>query len=146
MIGDLRGIGVEFYADYDILFSSDIEEHKIFLRKVLDRSMKFGATVALRKCLLFQESIHFLCFEVGTGNLNISKERIKVIQDTPNTKNRRGVLKLCGFWNYYAKLIPNYVEIIKQISSLRSPKQPFHWLKHKRIRSRELQKHSLTIP
>lgn len=45
-------------------------------------------------------------FVVDYHNIEMDEERLRVIQEIHAPRNRKGVLKLAGLFNYYVRFIP----------------------------------------
>ena len=69
VFSDMKGNGLWYFCDDLVVYSKNMEEHALMLRKVFDRLKERGLTVAPSKIQLFRKRIPFLGFLVGGGDV-----------------------------------------------------------------------------
>ena len=133
MFFEYEDMGLNTFFDDILLGNVTWEEHKQLLYKVFYKLRESGLTVSPSKSLFVQKKIRYLGMIVDGKNISMDPERIKIIHDLPEPRNRRGLLKILGMINFFSKYIEDYATIIEPLNKLRSPKVEFVWGEEQRF-------------
>ena len=127
MLYELRKEGVISYFDDVVIVSKDPQKHLETLKKVLTIFQDRGVTLSLNKCQFLRTSISFLGLKIENGKMCIDPKRIESIQGIPSPKTRKGLMRLLGTLQFIAKWIPDYQDVVRPLTRLRSHKVKFVW-------------------
>ncbi|KAK1605721.1 hypothetical protein QYE76_029394 [Lolium multiflorum] len=126
---DLIGKLVEIYIDDVVVKSVSMEGHLDDLRRVLDRTRKFGLRMNPKKCAFGVTAGQFLGFLVHERGIEIglkSQEAVRTMQP-PTTKKE--LQRLIGKINFVRRFISNLSGRIEPFMALVKTKSDdeFHW-------------------
>ena len=80
---ELLDIGVVVYLDDVLIYSKDIESHKILLKKVFEILNKNKLYVKESKCSLFLESVEFLGHVIDHRGVSVEKGKVDAVNTWP---------------------------------------------------------------
>ena len=115
------------YVDDVLIYSDSLEEHKIHVRRVLERLQKAGLQVDLDKCEFHVHKTKFLGFIVGVDGVSVDPDKIAAIVDWQQPDTVKGVQSFLGFCNFYRKFIRDYGRIAKPLNNLTRKGEGFYW-------------------
>ncbi|KAK1620332.1 hypothetical protein QYE76_025849 [Lolium multiflorum] len=125
---DLIGKLVEVYIDDVVVKSVSMEGHLDDLRRVLDRTRKFGLRMNPKKCAFGVTAGQFLGFLVHERGIEIGlKSRRRCTMQPPTTKKE--LQRLIGKINFVRRFISNLSGRIEPFMALVKTKSDdeFHW-------------------
>jgi hypothetical protein len=134
------------YIDDILIFSDTEEEHKIHVRRVLERLRDAGLQPDLDKCEFHVTETKFLGFVIGKDGVTVDQGKIAVIRDWPVPSTVRGVQSFLGFCNFYRKFIRNYGRIGKALNNLTRKGRAFVWTEDCQEAFLELKARLLSAP
>ncbi len=79
------------YLDDILIYSQNAKTHTQDVRKVLERLLKHGLFVELKKCVFGVSEIGFLGFILTTKSVKIDPSRISTIEEWPVPKSFRDI-------------------------------------------------------
>ena len=109
---------VVVYLDDIIVFSKSDKEHLTHLRQAFDKSRKYGLPLNLKKSLFVMEEGRLLGHIVTSQGICIDSERVEAIQKVNLPRNRKEIQSFLGKVNFLRCFIPNFSEIVKNITSM----------------------------
>ncbi|KAJ8127922.1 hypothetical protein O1611_g5714 [Lasiodiplodia mahajangana] len=115
------------YIDDVLVFSETLEEHRIHVRRVLERLRDAGLQADLKKCEFHVEETKYLGFIVGRNGIRADPEKVAVIRDWKEPKTLKAVQSFVGFCNFYRRFIPRYSRVAKPLFRLTRKDVPFLW-------------------
>ncbi|KAI1007317.1 hypothetical protein K3495_g897 [Podosphaera aphanis] len=131
------------YLDDILIYSTDLAEHESHVKLVLQRLKEAGLQADIKKCEFHVKSTKYLGFIVGTDDIRVDSEKVKVIENWIPPSNVKSVQSFLGFCNFYRRFIRNYGVIAKPLNNLtrrgvefrftNECQAAFHDLKHKLI-------------
>ena len=110
------------------LNKSDVEMHKIHLRKVLELMRKHKLYANIQKCIIGQPEIPVLGCFVGKNGVRPDPEKITAIKDWPKPNSQKDLRKFLGLSTYLHKYSKNYADLVHPLSSLLKKDAEWSWL------------------
>ncbi|BHF70751.1 hypothetical protein SprV_0301380400 [Sparganum proliferum] len=122
----LRGLPFVYACIDDLFVASQKEkEHKQHLALVFDRLDKFGVVIKPSKCVVGVHSLEFLGHQVDSEGLRPVPSRGEAIRNFPPPTSKRHLQRFLGMVNFYRRLLPNYADLMLQLTNMLSgPKGP----------------------
>jgi hypothetical protein len=68
------------YLDNIIIYSENIEEHELYVYKVLEKLRDTGLQVNIKKCEFLVTYIKYLGFIISTDSIKVDPEKISIIK------------------------------------------------------------------
>uniref|UniRef100_A0AAV1USY1 Reverse transcriptase domain-containing protein n=1 Tax=Peronospora matthiolae TaxID=2874970 RepID=A0AAV1USY1_9STRA len=99
-----------FVHSRDMDGKTDVEVHRIHVRKVLTHKRERNLFANLKKCLFAANEKPFLSFIVGKNGVRPDPEKIKAISDWPVPVDVKELRKFLGLAAYLHKHSRNYAE------------------------------------
>jgi hypothetical protein len=93
------------YMDDICIYSDLLEEHKKYVRKVLDRLRKYSLYAKLSKCEFHKTEIQFLRFNMGIAGVSMNQAKVQTILEWPVPQNFRDIQIFMDFANFYRRFI-----------------------------------------
>ena len=115
------------YLDDFIIYSRDIQTHKLHLQDIFDRLRKANLKISASKCSWATSEIKFLGFIINDQGHRPDPNRIAAIQrmETPSSAKQ---LKSClAIFNYNRKYILNFSKISRVLYSLLKQNAKWTW-------------------
>ena len=91
ILRDMINRFVVVYLDDILIFSSNPEEHKIHVRKVLQRLHENRLFVKAEKCEFSCSSTSFLGYIISTGSLSMHPKKVKAVEDWPRPGDHKSL-------------------------------------------------------
>ena len=133
------------YLD-DILIYSDTEEnHKIFVKLVLDRLRERKLYAKLSKFEFGVQEVEYLGFILKAGKLAMNPNKTKAIEVWGEAITKKELQSFLGLVNYYRRFIRNCAKIAKPLTEL-TKNVPFNWSEHAQNAFEELKEKIFTAP
>ena len=82
------------------------------------------------KCELGMANLEFLGFQIGSDGVKISRKKLAVLEKLPAPKNRKGLQRILGLFNYWRRFLKDYPKHTYHMRSLLAKDTPFVWSKH----------------
>ena len=106
------------YLDNILIYSTNEEEHKEQLRKVLERLQDFGNYGKAEKWHFRVSEVGFLRFVISPDRIAMESDRISTIEDWPTRKSVQNCQVLLGLTIFYRWFVRKYVNVTMPISDL----------------------------
>ena len=101
IFSDILDVCVMIYLDDILIYSNNMSEHHWYVKKVLKRLHKAGLYAKVEKCKFHSESVDHLGYILSPSSLTMSDNKIKMIQDWPESKKVKDIQSFLGFANFY---------------------------------------------
>ena len=88
------------YLNNILVYSQTLEEHKVYVRQVLECLAKVDLRLKLEKCEWYKEEVEFLSYVVGRYRVKISDKKIQVVKDQLTPTLVKGIQKFLKFVNF----------------------------------------------
>ncbi len=115
------------YIDDILIYSNNLEEHHIHVKKVLKKLLENNLFVKLEKCEFDKSETTFLGYVISKDGLKMDKEKVKAILEWPIPTNVKEVQSFIGLCNYYRLFIKDFAKIANAIHKLTRKNVPFVW-------------------
>uniref|UniRef100_A0AAV1V345 Reverse transcriptase domain-containing protein n=1 Tax=Peronospora matthiolae TaxID=2874970 RepID=A0AAV1V345_9STRA len=106
---------------------TDVEVHRIHVRKVLTLVREHKLFVNLKKCIFAANEIPLLGCIVGKNGVRPDPEKIKAIINWPVPVDVQGIQKFLGLAAYLHKYSRNYAEMTAHLSRLLKKNERWSW-------------------
>ena len=127
IFADFVDVFVIVYLDDVLIFSRTLEEHRVHVRKVLERLRQHKLYASRDKCEFGRQSIHFLGHVVSKDGIGMESSKLNEIRQWPVPKNVEDVRAFLGLTGYYRKFIHKFSQIAAPLSNLTRNQTPFLW-------------------
>eukprot|EP00253_Pinus_taeda_P018260 PITA_18260 len=118
---------VLIYLDDITVYSSNHRDHLQHLRKVFLKCRRFGISVNPKKSQFALEEGKLLGHIVSAAGVNIDLERVKAIQSLFVPRSKKDIQSFLGKINFVRRFIPNFVELVKHITSMLRKGSKIKW-------------------
>ena len=103
--------GVANIADDLIIYGTDLIEHDLNLRKVLERLREKGLTLNGDKCQFRMQSFTFFGHDLSAGGNAPSEEKVAALVNARPPQNVSEVRSFVQLAQFSSKFIPNFAQI-----------------------------------
>jgi len=108
-------------------------EHHWHVKKVLKHLCKAGLYTKVEKCKFHSKSIEYLEYIFSPSGLTISDNKVKIIQDWPESKKVKDIQSFLGFANFYHWFIFNYLDFNSLKKTFTSTSILTHWISNAQL-------------
>lgn len=126
VVGDEKK-DISRFIDDLFIASKTFEEHMNALRWLFERLMKAGLTVKLEKCEFFQTSIRFLGFILSADGITPDPEKLSVIANFEEPKNKSQLQSILGFCNFYRQFSLAHATFVDHLRNLLKNDNIWNW-------------------
>jgi len=91
IFSDLLNVCVVIYLDDILIYSNNMSEHHWYIKEVLKHLCKAGLYAKAEKCKFHSESVEYLGYILSPSGLTISNNKIKIIQNWPESKKVKNI-------------------------------------------------------
>jgi Reverse transcriptase (RNA-dependent DNA polymerase)/RNase H-like domain found in reverse transcriptase/Ty3 transposon capsid-like protein/Integrase zinc binding domain len=128
VLNEFLDLGVVVYLDDILVYSDNMEDHVILLRKVLTALRAHNLIIKLSKCSFFQSQIDFLGVVFSAEGSALSPTKRNVILDWPVPSSLLDLQRFLGFTNFCRRFIPQYSQLMFPLHQLlRGKPSSFSW-------------------
>ena len=101
VFSDLLDVCVIVYLDDILIFSEDTDQHVHHVREVLRRLRKHGLYAKAEKCEFHTDTTEYLGYVLSPTGLTMSPEKVKAVQEWPESCKIKDIQSFLGFANFY---------------------------------------------
>ena len=109
---------VLMYLDDILIYSNSSEEHREYLRLILDALRRHKLYAKPSKCTFDQSKVEFCGHMIDGGVVRVLDKKIKIIRDWPVPKNVHEVRQFFDLTNYYRRFIHGFDSIAAPLAAL----------------------------
>ena len=89
------------YLDNILIYTMDLKKHDQLIKQVLQVLRQNWLYLQYEKCTFAQNTIEYLEFIIGNGEIYIDSKKVEAIQAQPEPKNLTNIQSFLGFCNFY---------------------------------------------
>ena len=115
------------YLDDIIVFGKTFDEHLSRLEEVLNRLIKAGLKLKVKKCHMLKAQVEFLGFVVSPNGVETDYNKIKEVREWPVPTNVTQVKSFLGLCSYYRRFVRGFSQIAAPLNRLTQKDQEFQW-------------------
>ena len=101
IFSDLLNVYIMIYLDNILIYSNNMSKHHQHVKEVLKCLCKASLYTKAEKCKFHSESVEYLGYILSPSGLTMSNDKIKIIQDWPESKKVKDIQSFLGFTNFY---------------------------------------------
>jgi hypothetical protein len=90
-LGDLLDITCVVYLDDILIYSDNVEEHKKYMRQILERLRKYGLFIKLSKCEFSVTEVEFFNYIIETVNVSMNPCKVVTIRKCKEPQSYREI-------------------------------------------------------
>ena len=109
---------VVVYFDDTLIYSKNLDDHKLHLKYVLEILRKERLLANLGKCSFGTDHVVFLGIIVGADGLRVDEEKIKSIRDWPSPTTMGEVRSFHGLAGFYRWFVHNFSTIAAPLTEV----------------------------
>jgi len=113
VLGEYLDKFVIVYLNNIIIYLNSEEEHKKYIKWVLQRLYNKEILIAIKKYEFHTTKTNFIGFIIELGCISIDLKKIKTIVNWQDLENIIGLRLFLGFYNYYRRFITKWLDKIK---------------------------------
>src|SRR5882724_6197738 len=118
---------VIIYMDDILIFSKDLEEHRILVKKVLQQLEEEDLFLKPEKCFFEKSSIKYLGMIISQDKIQMDPAKLSAVLNWPTPKCVKDVQSFLGFRNFYWRFIQGFTNITTPLTSLTRKDTIWHW-------------------
>lgn len=115
------------YLDDILVYSASWEEHISHLTQVLETLKKHQLLENLNKCDFSQQSLVYLGYVIGGGELKIDPSKMEAIMKWSVPTNVTKVRSFIGAAQYLRKFIASFLEVAAPLHTIIASGKSFQW-------------------
>ena len=100
IFSDLLDVCVMIYLDDILIYSNNISEHHQHMKEVFKCLCKAGLYAKVEKCEFHSKSVEYLGYILSPFGLTMSNNKVKIIQDWPESKKVKNIQFFLCFANF----------------------------------------------
>ena len=115
------------YLNNILIYSTNLKEHKDYVKLVLAKLHEFGIQTNVNKCEFYMTKTKYLRLIISTKGIKINPAKIKAIRqwDTPTCMQE--VCSFVEFCNFYRQFIKSFSKIAGLLNALIRNDVQFTW-------------------
>ena len=118
---------LRYYID-DLLVRTDtFENHLIVLDELFSILLKFNFTLNLSKCEFCQTEVLFLGLVISHNGVTPNPEKLKMIREFEEPKNKRHLQQILGVCNFYRRFYIKYHHLTEPFRELLKKEGSWVW-------------------
>jgi transposase InsO family protein len=109
--------GVYSYLDDIIVAGESLTEHDENLSRFLNVTKSLNITLNSDKCVWRKESINFLGYTIGAGEVKPDSSRLDPLRNLPLPQDQSSLKRTVGLFSYFSKWVPKFSDKISALTS-----------------------------
>ena len=101
IFSDLLDICVMIYLDDILIYLNNMSKHHWHVKEVLRHLRKAGLYAKAEKCEFHSELVEYLGYILSSSGLTMSDNKVKIIQDWPESKKVKDIQSFLDFAKFY---------------------------------------------
>ena len=143
----LEGIeGCEVIVDDILVWGSNMIEHDIRLKQVLDRAKAYNLKLSESKCEFRKEEVEYCGHLLTKDGLKVDQSKVQSVLDMTEPQNKKELQTFLGFVTYPQKFMPNMSETSDSLRVLLRKDVSWHWEKEQKMAFQKLKEMATNTP
>jgi len=138
-MGQVNKFVVNYLNDITVFSKSD-QKHLNHLMNVFDRCRKFGISLNPKKSLFVVKKEKLLGHIISKEGVVIDPKQVSSIETLTLPRNKKEIQAFLGKINFLRRFIPNYVEIVKDITDMLQKDHEVKWIASSRHAFEQIKK------
>jgi len=118
LFSDILDVCVVIYLNDILIYSNNMSDHHQNVKEVLKHFYKTSLYAKAEKYKFHSELVEYLGYILSPSGLTMSNDKVKLIQDWPESKKIKDIQSFLGFANFYCQFIFNYLDIVIPLTCL----------------------------
>ncbi|KAG0440573.1 Retrovirus-related Pol polyprotein from transposon [Dictyocoela muelleri] len=118
---------VKVFLDDILIFSATTEKHEQNVEKVLEILQKNNASINFEKSNFFQKEVTYLGNIISSLGIRPDTSRVNGFRKELYPKNKKGIMKIIGYLNWFRPYIRNLISRISPITEKLKRGNLFSW-------------------
>jgi hypothetical protein len=120
-------IGAECYVYLNdiIVFSDSAQKHARRLEHALKRFEDANLQLHPSKFVFARQQVQYLGYILSERGISASPDKVKAVREYPTPKSEKDVRALLGLTSFYRRLMPNFAELAKPLTTLTRKNKQF---------------------
>ncbi|GKB34072.1 putative reverse transcriptase domain-containing protein, partial [Tanacetum coccineum] len=115
------------FIDDILIYSKYKEEHKVYLKLVLELLKKENLFANFSKCEFWLQEVHFLGHVVNSDGIHVDPSEIEAVKNWKAPKTPSEIRSFLGLAGYYRHFITIFSKVSKPLTSLTQKNQKYEW-------------------
>ena len=115
------------YLDDILIYSQNLEEHRVHVKEVLQRLKDNDLFCKPEKCVFETDCLEYLGTWIEKGTLRMDKDKLEAIENWPIPRKVKDVRSFLGFANFYRHFITGFSHWSKTLTRLTKKNQKWEW-------------------
>src|ERR1044071_1672127 len=107
----LGKIVIVYLDDIVVYTKGSLEQHIKDVEEVLKLIQQATLQIKIKKCVFFQEEIHFLKHKISKHSIATDFKKIQAMQNLLTLRNLRDVQSVLRLFQYYKNFVKNFIKI-----------------------------------
>ena len=120
------------YLDDVTIFSGSDDEHLEHLQGNFEKCRKYGLSLNPKKYVFALEEGKLLGHIFSKQGVKIDPTRVEAIQMSPLPRSKKDIQIFLGKINFLRRFVPNYAEIVRNITNMLKKNAEVRWDKEER--------------
>ncbi|PKU71184.1 RNA-directed DNA polymerase [Dendrobium catenatum] len=114
------------YFDDVLVYSANLQDHRIHLRRVLDLFREQQLFINLEKCQFAASQITFLGYQLSAEGLKIDLDKVEAVRSWPVPQSFTDIRRFHGLASFYRRFIKDFSTIAAPMTEILRANQ-FEW-------------------
>ena len=134
------------YLDDILIYSTMLEEHREYVRGVLEALSRAGLHLKPEKCHFHKTEVKYLGLFISANGVRMDPEKVTAVLEWGSPRNLHDVRAFLGFANFYRRFILGYSNMVAPLVGLTKKGVRFEWGEECEVAFQELKRRFTSAP